>query len=93
MKNIMNKMMISCDKATQLMERRTDSGLSFTERLKLKFHTSMCDGCTNYQKQTKLINDILRKHLDINFEARTLHYAGAADLKADILKKLEGMGS
>lgn len=52
MKNIMQKLFLSCIKATELIEKRLHFKLSYNEKLKLKLHKMMCDACTRYEKQS-----------------------------------------
>jgi len=85
----MKSMMLSCDKATMLVEKRIDVGLTLTERLKLRFHTSMCDACTNYQKQSVLIHKLLRKCISVHDSKSTIQTAISDELKTAILKKLK----
>jgi hypothetical protein len=63
MKKIMNWLMLSCKMATELMEKQSLVGLSAKERFRLRLHTSMCDGCTAYQKQSMLIDKMLHHHI------------------------------
>lgn len=60
MKKLMNILMLSCNKATLLIEKRHARPLSFVERVQLKMHLAMCDKCTEYQKQSLLIENILK---------------------------------
>lgn len=55
--------MLSCKKATELVEKKSLVGLSLRENMRLHIHSSMCDGCTAYQKQSLLIDKILYDHL------------------------------
>ena len=55
MKKIMNKLFLSCLKATELIEKNFHVQLSFSERMQLKAHKMMCDACRNYEKQSILI--------------------------------------
>lgn len=61
--NIMNAMMLSCVKATQLMEMKEVVPLGFIKKMQLHMHTAMCSGCRNYMKQSQLINQLLHKNL------------------------------
>ena len=81
--NIMNKMMLSCVKATKLMEMNEDVPLGLLKTMQLHMHTAMCSGCRNYLKQTKLINQLLNK----NFNS-TPATPGTDELEAEIIKKL-----
>ena len=54
--------MLSCKKATELMEKKSLVGLSRKENMRLHMHTALCDGCTAYQKQSLLIDKLLQHH-------------------------------
>ena len=56
-------MMISCIKSTELMEKRNLVGLNPYEKINLFLHKSMCDACTTYEKQSRLIEKFLHKHI------------------------------
>jgi hypothetical protein len=59
--NLMNAMILSCVKATQLMEMKEHVSLGFFKSLQLHMHTAMCSGCRNYMKQSPLINELLQR--------------------------------
>ena len=59
----MNYLMLSCKKATELIEKRTLLKLSFKEKVQLRMHKSMCDACTEYEKQSRKIDELLHKHI------------------------------
>jgi predicted methyltransferase MtxX (methanogen marker protein 4) len=63
MMKLLRRMMISCIKSTELMEKRNVVGLSPYEKINLFFHKSMCDACTAYEKQSKLIDKLLHRHI------------------------------
>ena len=48
--------MYSCKKATEMVEKKSVVGLSFSESLKLKLHMFICKACKTYQKQSELID-------------------------------------
>ncbi|MDA3954289.1 MAG: hypothetical protein PF485_11625 [Bacteroidales bacterium] len=84
MKKIMNILFLSCLKASELIEKKFHLKLSFTERLQLKIHKMMCDACTLYEKQSRILekgienqHKFIEKNIDIE------------DLKKSITKKLE----
>lgn len=73
MKKLMNYLMLSCKKATELIEKRTLVRLSFKEKVQLRMHKSMCDACTAYEKQSRKIDELLHKHIhDDSFENATV---------------------
>lgn len=61
--NLIRNMMISCRKATELIEKRSLFGLTVIEKVNLVLHTSMCDACTLYEKQSKTIDKMLHNKL------------------------------
>jgi hypothetical protein len=61
MKEMMNLIMLSCRKATELIERRKYSPLDKIERIQLKMHLSMCRWCSNYNKQSRLIDRLISR--------------------------------
>jgi hypothetical protein len=50
-------MMLSCKEAARLVSQGLDRKLGFGERVMLRVHLSICDGCTNFRKQV----DFLRR--------------------------------
>ena len=81
--NIMNVMMLSCVKATELMEMKEHVPLGLLKTMQLHMHAAMCSGCRNYAKQSRLINQLLQKKFD------TLPVIkNTDDLEAAIISKL-----
>ncbi|MBI2427326.1 MAG: hypothetical protein HYV29_00745 [Ignavibacteriales bacterium] len=37
--------------------------LTFGEKFQLRFHTMMCDACRRYEKQSALLENLLKGHL------------------------------
>lgn len=60
----MNILMLSCRKATELIEKELDYKLSILEKIQLYMHTHMCDACRHYQQQSQLIDEALKRHLN-----------------------------
>lgn len=80
--------MLSCKKATELIERKSIFGLSWKENIQLKVHTKMCDACSIYQKQSKEIDTLLEKHICSTDETHNPELANK-ELKETILQRLE----
>ncbi|QQR88022.1 MAG: hypothetical protein IPJ76_07355 [Flavobacteriales bacterium] len=57
--SLMNTLMLSCRKATQLMERRTMAPLGTVDRMQLWMHLRVCDGCRAFQKQNATIEHLM----------------------------------
>lgn len=43
--------MLSCKEVTRMVSQGLDRELGFGERLRLRIHLAICDGCTNFRKQ------------------------------------------
>ncbi len=57
---MMNKLMLSCQTATELTEKNLREELSFVKKMQLFFHTSMCNACRQYTKQSHLIERLFK---------------------------------
>lgn len=73
-------------KATELIEKKIHFKLGFTEKMQLKVHKMMCSACTNYEKQSVLLEKGIAKSRQPEFSETDL-----AQLKAIINHKLEGL--
>lgn len=62
MKKLMNLIVLSCQKATFLIEKSHDKPLSFFDKLQLNIHLKICDKCAGYQKQSFLIESVLKNN-------------------------------
>ena len=56
-------LMLSCQKAGQLIEKGHVHKLSWLERKKLGLHLSICDACNAYRKQSQLLEVFIRKNV------------------------------
>ena len=61
MKKMMNIIMLSCKKATELIEKRWVTKLSPIEKIQLKMHTAVCSQCATYEDQSAIIEKSLEK--------------------------------
>jgi predicted anti-sigma-YlaC factor YlaD len=52
-------MMLSCKEVTRLVSQGLDRRLGFVERLRLRVHLWICDGCTNFSKQMAFLRKAL----------------------------------
>ena len=84
MKKIMHILFLSCKKATELIEKKLHFKLSVIEKMQLKMHKMMCNACTNYEKQSELIEKGIAKSKDESFSQEELE-----ELKKLIHQKLE----
>jgi len=57
-------MMLSCKQVTRLLSQGLDRDLGFTERVKLRVHLAICNGCTNFSEQVAFLRKATAKLAD-----------------------------
>jgi hypothetical protein len=57
-------MMLSCKQVTRLVSQGLDRDLGFAERVKLRVHLSICDGCTNFRDQMAFLRKAMARLAD-----------------------------
>lgn len=57
----MDKLFLTCKKATELIERKHLDKISCKNGLKLNFHLIICKACSNYSKHSLLIHKALER--------------------------------
>lgn len=60
MKKLMHLIVLSCQKATLLIEKSHNKPLTYFDRIQLKVHLKICDKCSQYQKQSLIIENIIK---------------------------------
>jgi len=85
MRKMMNIVMLSCKKATELIEKRLVMKLSAIEQIQLKMHTAVCSQCSTYEKQSDIIEKCIAEIHQPNKETLKL----SSERKEQILKQLE----
>lgn len=61
---VIDTLMMNCRKASVLIEQRQLRKLDLFERVSLRFHLGICDGCKAYEKQSALIDRWLEQRRD-----------------------------
>lgn len=84
----MRNMMLSCSKATELISKKDVVRLTLKERTMLWMHTRLCALCRNYEKQSALIDRVLRKQANCGEEMQHTMISND-DLKNRIVHKLD----
>lgn len=56
MRFIMKKLLNSCQKSTELIDKQLSTALTATEKLQLNAHKAMCTTCSAYAKQSRLLD-------------------------------------
>jgi predicted anti-sigma-YlaC factor YlaD len=57
-------MMLSCKEATQLVSQGLDRRLKLWERVTLRVHLAICDGCTHFSRQMAVLRRAVRRLSD-----------------------------
>ena len=91
MKSIVHFFVLSCLKATLLIEKRNVLPLSILQRIQLKLHLRICDKCSKYEKQSEVIDTILKKRLKkenlVNKDALSQEFK--SKINSEIQKRLK----
>lgn len=61
MQKIMNRLVNSCKKTTELIDKQLFAPLTAKEKMQLQVHKSMCKTCTAYEHQSKVIDTLINK--------------------------------
>lgn len=61
MKKLMNILVLSCQKATLLIEKSAVAPLSVVERLQMNIHVRICTKCAKYREQSLLLEKLLKQ--------------------------------
>lgn len=80
-------LMLSCRKATELMEKELHFKLTFIEKIQLRMHTSMCNACNAYQKNNVILEQSLKKHISTH-DKQYKNAKLSEDFKKDLIRNL-----
>lgn len=53
--------MLTCKQASRLVSQSLDRPLSLSERTKLRFHLFICDACTHFNRQLRLLSNTVKR--------------------------------
>ncbi|MEZ4805691.1 MAG: hypothetical protein R2852_09470 [Bacteroidia bacterium] len=84
----MSTLMISCRKASELVEKNNFEPLSFSDKMKLKIHTHICKTCTAYGQQSQLLEQLLNEHFG-EHSSKYVNQANNEELKTKIISEIE----
>lgn len=80
-------LMISCKRATELVEIQHEKKLSFSQSFKLKLHFMLCKICDIYAQQSKKLNSMVEKF--IRHQSNEIEKQDTNNLKKKIVSQLE----
>lgn len=52
---------LKCSEVSRLVSQGLDRELGFGERVRLRVHLAICDGCTNFKRQMDFLRLAMRK--------------------------------
>ena len=52
---------MDCRLAAQLISRGLDESLPWPQRFALRLHLAICDACTNFSRNVRLLRDAIRR--------------------------------
>ena len=52
--------MLSCKEVSRLVSQGLDRRLGFVERVRLRVHLLICDGCTNFKKHVEFLRKAVK---------------------------------
>ena len=52
---------LRCREAAALASRKMDQPLGFAERVSLRVHLAICDGCTNFHRQVEFLRNAVQR--------------------------------
>ncbi len=88
MKGPLNFLMLSCKKASELIDLKSIKKLTAKERILLKMHLSLCDGCTAYAKHSKILDNLIHRHEQNQDDSGVPPLVGNNELKQRIIANL-----
>jgi predicted anti-sigma-YlaC factor YlaD len=56
-----NKPWLTCREVSRLVSQGLDRELGFAERVRLRVHLAICDGCTNFSRQMAFLRRAMAK--------------------------------
>jgi len=84
---IMNLMMLSCKKATELIDKKIHFRLSNKENFQLILHKSMCDACKAYEEHSRFLDGVLKQ--EQNKIENLDKYRPTEQFKANLINKFK----
>lgn len=90
MKKLMNILLLSCKKASGLIEKKLHFPLSPIEKIQLTIHKSMCDVCKKHQDQSIELDALLKDHISNDTTSGNIPSEKLSkDFKIQLINKIE----
>jgi len=88
MKKLMSYLMLSCKRASGLIDKKSIFGLTRREKVMLKMHTVLCDACNIYEKQSNVLDKALSIHFKKENES-VIKVIENKELKEKVISRLK----
>ncbi len=90
-KDFVHIFVLSCNKATFLIEKELDNRLSFTERIQLKIHLSICKRCHAHHDKVVFMDKAMRKLVNMENKMNYFSEQELEEQKKKINEKIRGI--
>ncbi len=81
------KLMLTCKQASQIISQSLDNPLSWSDRMKLKFHLLICNACNRFNQQMRLLNIAVKQVIHTTENDNTIQLS--LEAKARMTKAIE----
>lgn len=87
-KDFIHIFVLSCTKATYLIEKRLHRKLNFIEAFQLRLHLSICSYCSDYRVKAELIDALMKASVNDSGNSSVFTPAEVDKLKERVCDKL-----
>lgn len=79
--------MLTCKQASQIISQSLDKPLSWSDRMRLKFHLLICNACNRFNQQMRLLNIAVKQVIQTTENDNTIQLS--LEAKARMTKAIE----
>ena len=87
-KDFIHIFVLSCTKATYLIEKQLHIKLNIIERFQLYIHLSLCSYCSDYNKKAELLDKLTKASINENDNKSIFTPSEIVEIKKKIGKKI-----
>jgi hypothetical protein len=87
MRKLMNSLVLSCKKASELIDKKSVVVLTVKEKVMLNIHKSICKGCRAYQEQSILLDELIDEYIHQHNETNVPQFMNN-ELRQQIISKM-----
>ena len=89
LKDFIHLFVLSCDKASYLVEKQLQGQLTLLERLQLRVHLGLCSFCADYSKKAELIDKLARLSIKDSEDNNVFTHEEIKDCKKKIRERID----